>query len=347
MTESKIKRHFASDNNSGICPEVMAALAEANRGHAIGYGDDAWTERARKVVCDLFETDCDVFFVYNGTAANSLALATICDSYHATICFDYSHVETDECNAPGFFAPGSKLIAIGGDNGKLTPAAIEHAAKARRDVHASMVRAISLTQATELGTVYTPDDIRAITGKARDMGLLVHMDGARFANAIVSLDVKPAALTWQAGVDVLCFGGTKNGMAAGEAVVFFKRELAKNFLYRCKQAGQLASKMRFLSAQWLGALESGAWLRNAGQANRIAGLLETKLRAVPGLKIIYPRQANAVFVEMPVKLMEALWARGWHFYTDVGPIGARLMASWDSREEDVDAFVKDVVDLSK
>jgi threonine aldolase len=347
MHEAKRLRHFASDNNSGICPEVWAALQEANTGHATGYGDDPWTEKAKQLIRDLFETDSDVFFVFNGTAANSLALASMCDSYHGVIAFDYSHLETDECNAPGFFAPGVKMLPVGGENGKIIPEAIKRAANARRDVHASMPRAVSLTQATELGTVYSTDELTAITKAAHDLGLLVHMDGARFANAVASLGVKPGRISREAGVDVLSLGGTKNGMAFGDAVIFFNRKLSQDFLYRCKQSGQLASKMRFIAAQWIGLLQDGAWLRNAKHANDTAALMEPKLRGLPGVQVLYPRQANAVFVDMPQPVLDGLHERGWHFYADVGPHGARLMCSWDSTKEDVEAFTRDVAELSK
>ena len=347
MDDAKRLRHFASDNNSGICPEVWAALEEANVGHVTGYGDDPWTAKAKQAVQDLFETDCEVFFVFNGTAANALAVASMCDSYHSVIACNFSHVETDECNAPGFFAPGVKMNPVNGENGKIAPAAVDRAARARRDVHASMPRVVSLTQATELGTVYTPEELAAISKTARELGLYVHMDGARFANAVASLGVKPRAISWEAGIDVLSLGGTKNGLAGGDAVVFFNKQLAQNFLYRCKQSGQLPSKMRFIAAQWIGLLRDGAWLRNAKNANQAAVLLESKLRGLPGVRIFYPCQANAVFVDMPRAVFDGLHQRGWHFYTDVGPHGARLMCSWDSTAEDVEAFVRDVVDLSK
>ncbi|HTS18906.1 MAG TPA: low specificity L-threonine aldolase [Verrucomicrobiae bacterium] len=345
MNGPKRLRHFASDNNSGICPEVISALQDANTGHATGYGDDPWTDKAKKLIRDLFETDCDVFFAFNGTAANALALASLCDSYHSVIAYDYSHVETDECNAPGFFAPGIKLLSVAGASGKLTPETIEHAAKARRDVHASMPRAVSLAQATELGTVYSRDELAAISEAAHKLGLLVHVDGARFANAVATLGIKPRQISWEVGLDVLSFGGTKNGMAFGEAVVFFNRAFSQDFLYRCKQSGQLASKMRFLAAQWLGLLHDDAWLRNAKNANDTAALLEARLRSLPGIRILYSRQANAVFVDMPRGVIDGLHSRGWHFYSDVGPGGTRLMCSWDSTPEDVDAFVRDVVEL--
>jgi threonine aldolase len=347
MHEAKRLRHFASDNNSGICPEVWAALQEANTGHVTGYGDDPWTEKAKQLIRDLFETDCDVFFVFNGTAANSLALASLCDSYHSIISYDFSHVETDECNAPGFFAPGVKMHPVSGEGGKIAAEAIARAAKTRRDVHASMPRVVSLTQATELGTVYRPDQLGAIAKTAHERGLFVHVDGARFANAVATLEVKPREISWERGVDVLSFGGTKNGMAFGDAVVFFNRDLSKNFLYRCKQSGHLASKMRFIAAQWIGLLQDDVWLRNARSANLAAAMLEAKLRRLRDVRILNLREANAVFVDMPRRVFDGLHERGWHFYTDVGPHGARLMCSWDSTAKDVEAFVRDVEELSR
>lgn len=248
------RRQFASDNYSGMCPEAWAALAESNPGHEISYGNDAWTQKASDLIREVFETRCEVFFVFNGTAANSLSLASLCQSYHSVLCHELAHIETAECGAPEFFANGSKVLLLPGANGKIDGAAIQHAVNKRTDIHYPKPRALSLTQATEAGTVYSVDELRAVTKEARHHGLRVHMDGARFANAVAALDVAPAEITWKAGVDVLCFGGTKNGIAIGEAVVFFNLEAAREFDYRCKQGGQLASKMRFLSAPWVGML---------------------------------------------------------------------------------------------
>jgi threonine aldolase len=336
-------RHFASDNNAGICPEVFAALAEANQEHAPGYGDDPWTRRAERLFQDVFETACEAFFVFNGTAANCLALWSACESFHGVICHRHSHIETDECGAPGFFMHGVTLLPAETPDGKLTPAAVAEAFQQRHDFHAPQPRALSLTQATELGTVYTPAEVRALSNQARELKLAVHMDGARFANAAAGLGASPADLTWRAGVDVLSFGGTKNGAASGEAVVFFDAALAENFRRRCKQSGQLASKMRFLSAQWVGLLENGAWLRHASHANETAAYLADQLTGLPGVRIAYPREANAVFVHLPPAAAAAVGARGWRFYNDVGPGGAaRLMCSWDSQRADVDGFVSDL-----
>lgn len=339
------RRHFASDNNAGICPEAWTALAEANQGHARGYGDEAWTDRAADLIRELFETDCEIFFVFNGTAANSLSLASLCQSYHSILCHEIAHVETDECGAPEFFSNGTKVLLLSGDNGKIDPAGIERMVKRRTDIHFPKPRAVSLTQATEVGTVYTVDELRALGDAARKLGLKLHMDGARFANAVATLGVQPAEITWKAGVDVLCFGGTKNGTHVGDAVVFFNRELAHEFDYRCKQAGQLASKMRFLAAPWVGMLRDGAWLRHAGQANRMAQLLFDELKDLPKIKILFPRQANAVFAELPEPVVAGLREHGWMFYTFIGRGGCRLMCSWDTTAEDVKGFAADLKSL--
>ena len=308
-----------------------------------GYGDDPWTRRAERLFNDVFETECEVFFVFNGTAANCLALWSLCESFHGIVCHQHSHIETDECGAPGFFMGGATLLTADTADGKLNPAAVRAASTLRHDFHSPQPRALSVTQATELGTVYTPDELRALSELARELKLAVHMDGARFANAVAGLGVAPADVTWRAGVDVLCLGGTQNGAAAGEAVVFFDRVKADNFRRRCKQSGQLASKMRFLSAQWVGLLENGAWLRHAAHANAVAAHLERKLAMLPGVRVAFPREANAVFALLPTAAADAVGARGWRFYNDVGPGGAaRLMCAWDSTEADVDAFVGDL-----
>ncbi len=336
------RRQFASDNLAGICPEALATLVEANSGHAPSYGADAWTAEATRLLRDVFETDCEVFFLFNGTAANSLALASLCQPFESVLCYDHAHIATDECGAPGFFAHGTTLTPIAAEHGKLTPDSVIRAATGRRDVHHPKARAVSLTQSTELGTVYSPGEITALTATAREHGLAVHMDGARFANAVAGLGSTPRAITHDAGIDVLSLGGTKNGLPFGEAVVFFNHEYARQFEYRRKQGGQLASKMRFLAAPWVGALREDAWLRHAAHANAMAAELERGLRALPGVTIAHPRGANAVFAALPPALRDALHAKGWHFYTDVDPGGAaRLMCSWDTTREDVAAFLRD------
>ena len=335
-------RQFGSDNYAGICPEAMEALIEANRDHVPGYGDDAWTRRACDAIRELFETDCEAFFVFNGTAANSLALASMCQSYHSVVVHELAHVETDECGAPEFFSNGTKILTVGGENGKLDLGAVETAVRRRTDIHYPKPRVVSLTCPTEVGTVYKVDEVRVVCALAKRLGLKVHMDGARFANAVASLGVAPAELTWKAGVDVMCFGATKNGLPVGEAVVFFDKKLAYEFDYRCKQAGQLASKMRFLSAPWVAMLKDGAWLRHAGNANRMAKRLAEGLSRVEGVEIMFPVEANAVFAQMGEETVRRLRAKGWAFYQFIGVGGARFMCSWDTTEADDDALVADI-----
>ena len=336
------RRQFASDNYAGIAPEALAAMQEANLGHAPGYGDDPWTTEAADLLRGLFETDCDVYFAFNGTAANSLALASMTQSYHSVLCHETAHVETDECGAPEFFSNGTKVLTMPGEGGKVTPAGIRHLVEKRADIHYPKPRVVSLTQATEQGTVYSLEEVRAVGAAARAHGLRVHMDGARFANAVAALGCSPADVTWRAGVDVLCFGGTKNGMAVGEAVVFFDRDLSQEFAYRCKQAGQLASKMRFLAAPWVGLLRGGAWLRHAAHANAMAALLHARLAALPGVTVLRAPQANSVFVHLPPGVGDALRARGWRFYDFIAGAGSRLMTAWDTTPEDVAALVGDL-----
>ena len=338
-------QQFASDNYAGICPEAWTAMAAANAGSAAAYGDDAWTARAADAFRTLFDTACEVFFAFNGTAANSLALAALCQSYHSVICSDVAHVETDECGAPEFFSNGSKLLAAPTIGGKLTPDAIRAFAR-RKDIHFPKPRVVSLTQPTETGQVYAIDELRAISATCRELGLRLHMDGSRFANACASLGCAPADITWRAGVDVLCFGGTKNGMAAGEAILFFDRALAEDFDYRCKQAGQLASKMRFLSAPWIGVLEGGAWLRHARHANACARLFADEVQSLPGVELMFPCQANAVFLKMSPPLTEALRERGWRFYTFIGG-SARFMFAWDTAPDRVAELVNDIRALAQ
>src|ERR1043166_4266437 len=315
MTE--FRRQFASDNYAGVCPEAWAAMAKANQGHVRGYGDDEWTAKAADLIREVFETDAEVFFVFNGTSANSLSLASLCQSYHSILCHEFAHVERDECGAPEFFSNGTKVLLLAGENGKINPAAIQEMVRRRDDIHYPKPRAVSVTQATELGTVYSVDELKAIWGMCKKLGLHLHMDGARFANAVASLGVKPKEITWQAGVDVLCFGGTKNGTAVGDAVVFFNPALAKEFDYRCKQAGQLASKMRFLSAPWVGMLQDGAWLRRAAHANAMAARLQDAIGRLPRVKITHQVESNAVFVKLPDEVIKAMHDRGWKFYTHV------------------------------
>lgn len=340
-------RDFASDNNAPICPEAWNAMEAANRDHASAYGTDKWTSEACETIRGIFETDCEVFFVFNGTAANSLSLASLCRSYHSVICHSLAHIETDECGAPEFYSGGSKILLVEGDEGKVTPDAVEKMVHRRSDLHFPKPKVVSITQSTEVGTVYTPAELRQLGAITHGLGLYLHMDGARFANALAYLNCPPKDITWRAGVDVLCLGGTKNGLAVGEAVVFFNKDLAREFEYRCKQAGQLCSKMRYLSAPWLGMLKDGAWLRRAGHANDCAARLEDGLKDIPGVEILFPRQANAVFAKMKPRIIAGLYARGWSFYDFIAAGGCRLMCSWDTTFEDVDQFINDVTELTE
>ncbi|HVT83434.1 MAG TPA: low specificity L-threonine aldolase [Phycisphaerae bacterium] len=341
-------RQFTSDNRSGICPEAFAALQRANADHAPSYGDDAWTARAADLLRETFGTDCDVYFTATGTAANSLALASMCQSYHSVICHEAAHIETDECGAPEFFSNGTKLLTAKGAGAKIAPESLQTLITKRTDVHFPKCKVVSLTQATELGTIYTAAEITVLTDIAHRYGLRVHMDGARFANAVAALGCTPADITWKAGVDVLCFGGTKNGMFCSEAVVFFDRALSKEFEYRCKQAGQLLSKMRLVAAQWVGMLEApegfarSPWHRNAAHTNALAQRLAAAVGAIPGVRVLNDVQANALFLDLPLKVQVALRTKGWEFYTFIGETGIRLMCSWDNTEQDVQDFAADL-----
>jgi threonine aldolase len=341
MEQESARHDFASDNTAGICPEALSALAQADVGRAASYGQDESTAKLCQRVRALFETDCEVYLVFNGTAANALALAQLCQPFHSIVCHQNAHIQTDECGAPEFFTNGSKLLTVGGVNGKIDLSAVEAMVARQVDLHSHKPRVVSLTQSTEFGTVYSREEIAAVTEYARSHQLLVHMDGARFANAVAALNCAPKELTWQLGVDVLCFGGTKNGLAAGELVIFFRKALAWEFEYRAKQAGQLVSKMRFLAAPWNALLRDEIWLRNARHANAAAGRLANKLRDNAKLEVAFPVQANALFVRMDQALYEKLNERGWRFYKFIEPDIYRLMCSWSTTEELIDQFVND------
>ena len=337
-----MSQQFASDNNSGLCPEALDALVRANgEGHVTGYGDDTWTERACDKIRALFETDAQVFFVFSGTAANALALAHICRPYHAVIAHAESHIATDEAGAAGFFGGGAALLTADTPLAKVTPEAVEALATGGRGFHSVKPRALSLTQATEMGTVYTLDEVRGLTEVARRHGLKVHMDGARFANAVAALGCSPADLSWRAGVDVLSFGGVKNGLAAGEAVLFFDKALAHEFEWRVKQAGQLNSKMRLVTAPWVGLLEGDVWLANARHANAMAQRLAAHISKVAGVRLMAPVESNGVFVQLGSAVQDRLRREGWRFYA-WGPAGCRLMCAWDTAPATVDRFAADL-----
>jgi threonine aldolase len=317
-------------------------LEAANTGAVPSYGDDDWTARVCDKVRAIFETDCDVYLVSNGTVANALSLAQLSQSFHSVLCHETSHIQTDECGAPEFFTKGAKLLLVGGENGKLDLGQANDVLKRQQELHSHKPRAVSLTQATELGTVYQPNEVAAIAEFARSRNLFVQMDGARFANAVASLGCAPKSITWQLGVDVLAFGGTKNGVGAGELVIFFRKELAREFDYRAKQAGQLASKMRFFAAPWLGLLTNDVWLQNARRANASAKRLADRLGKEARLEVVFPVEASAVFVRMKEDLVERLHAGGWHFYKFIEPDIYRLMCSWATQETEINEFLEAV-----
>ena len=344
MSTVELRRQFASDNNSGMCPEALEAIHRFNSGHVASYGDDEITTKAARLFQELFEAECITYFVFNGTAANSLAIGSFCSPHHSVLCHRFSHVESDECNAPGFLNQGLRIVPVDGANGKIDPSHLRRVLRRGRHVHGSQPRVLSLTNTTELGTLYRPEEIAELAAIANKHQLAMHIDGARFANAIASASCSPAELTWKLGIDVLVFGGTKNGLGCGEAVVFFDKNAAVDFLYRMKQSGQLASKMRFLASQWIGLLATGKWLEYARHSNQMAERLCSQLSQIETIKTLFPRESNAVFAKIPEPIVTKLFECGWRFYTDVGPGGgARLMCSWDTTAEDVDNFVKDIL----
>ena len=330
-------RSFASDNNAGVHEEVLKALATVNRGHAIGYGDDPYTASAVRHFQRHFGDDIEVFFVFNGTAANCLSLKALTKSYEAIVCAEAAHIYVDECGAPEKFT-GCKLIPLATREGKLSVAAVEAVYHGIGDQHHVQPRVISITQATEVGTVYRPEEIRALAEFAHRHNMYLHVDGARVANAAASLGLSLGESTRDLGVDVLSFGATKNGGMGAEAVVFFKSALAKDFKFYRKQGMQLASKMRYLSAQFEALFSDDLWLRNARHSNRMAQLLKDELSRMPQVKIIYPVEANGVFAQIPRPAVEKIQKRYFFYvWTEAEPV-VRWMCSWDTTEEDVKQF---------
>jgi threonine aldolase len=299
--------NFASDNHYGVHPHILESLAEANIGSAPAYGGDDWSKKSEEQLSRVFEKEVRAFLVTTGTAANGLALSALTPSYGAVICHGEAHIAVDECNSPEMFTGGAKIIGLHGPAGKITPAMIAKTLKGFiRGEHDPKPAAVSLTNATELGTVYSPDDVKAISGLVKPRGMKLHMDGARFANAVVGTGVSPAALTWKSGVDVMSFGATKNGAMMLEAVIFFDTKLADDFAYRRMRGGQLVSKHRYLGAQMLAYLKNDLWLENASLANGLAAQLADGLRKSKNIRIPYPVQANEVFAVMPRALNDRL-----------------------------------------
>ena len=339
MNKSKRpSRSFASDNNAGVHPEIMAAIAGANEGHVVAYGDDPYTARATNLFREQFGADTEVFFVFGGTGANVLGLKAMTQSHQAIICADTAHVNVDECGAPERFT-GCKLLAVPTEQGKFRVSAFQHYMVGVGFEHHVQPRVISISQATEMGTVYTPKEIKALAAFAHQNEMLLHVDGARIANAAASLRLPLRAITRDAGVDVLSFGGAKNGMMYGEAVVFFDQTLAKDFKYTRKQGTHLPSKMRFISAQFEALLRNNLWLRNAEQANRMAAVLARELRQIPRITITQPVEANGVFAIVPKKYVARLQRHYFFYVWNEATSEVRLMTSFDTTEDDIADFV--------
>jgi threonine aldolase len=332
-------RSFASDNNAGVHPKVLQAIADANRGHVVGYGDDAYTEAAVRKFKKHFGSDVEVFMVFNGTAANCLSLKALTEPYHAVICGEAAHIYADECGAPEKFT-GCKLIPIPTQDGKLTVEAVRHVYHGIGDQHHVQPRVISITQVTEVGTVYTSQEIRDLAAFAHARKMFLHMDGARIANAAVSLGQTLRQATRDLGVDVLSFGGTKNGALGAEAVVFFDKKLSHNFLYLRKQGMQLASKMRFASAQLDALLSNDLWRKNAQHANRMAALLQKEISKISKVKVVYKVEANGVFAQIPRKAIAKIQNRYFFYVWDEEQSVVRWMCSFDTTEQDVKQFAK-------
>jgi threonine aldolase len=329
---------FFSDNTASGCPEIMEALARVNEGRVKAYGDDEWTRSLERVLGEYFGREVRAFAVVTGTAANSLSLATISPPYGAVFAHEEAHIVRDECGAPEFFSNGARLILVPGANGKITAEALKQALDDNPvSVHSVQPVGLSVTQATEVGTSYRPEEVASLCEIARRHELKVHMDGARFANAVTFLGCSPADVTWRAGVDVLSFGATKNGALAAEAVVFFDLSLVRDFELRRKRAGHLISKSRYVSAQLLAYIETGVWKRNAARANALA----RRIGAAAGSSLMYPVEANEVFLRLGTARIRALRAAGFEFYDWNPPAGEiRLVVSWDQPEAEVDALCR-------
>ncbi len=344
--------HFASDNTAPVHPGVMQALAQANEGYAPSYGTDTLTDEVRDRIRNLFEApEAAVYLVATGSTANALALATLCPPWGAIFCHRLAHIETDECGAPEFYTGGAKLRLVDGSHAKMTPERLRAAIEdTRTDVHSVQRGAVSITNVTERGTIYTAAELSELTAIARDYGLPVHMDGARFANALAATGATPAEMTWKTGIDVLSFGGTKNGLMGVEAVVYFDPSRAREFELRRKRGGHLFSKYRYLSAQMAAYLRDDLWLDNARAANRAGARLSEALSRVPGIELRHPTDANMVFADAPKKLhMRALAAGAqYEVYPDGAPddavLPARLVCSWSTTDADIDRFLQALSD---
>lgn len=334
----KNSRGFASDNNSGAHPQILEAIHRANQGHALAYGNDPLTETATKKIQALFKGFSETHFVFNGTAANVLALSAMTEPFNAILCTESAHIHVDECGAPERFT-GCKLVTTSSPDGKLTPALLDKIYSGIGDQHHVQPKVVSVSQSTEMGTVYSPAELKALAQWAHARKMYLYVDGARIANAVASLNINISQLLEDSGVDAFSFGGTKNGMLMGEAVVFLNKELAADFKFRRKQGMQLASKMRFLACQFEEMLSNDLWLKTSAHANRMAKLLEAGMRELPGVKITQKVDANGVFAILPKEAISRLQDVSFFYVWNPGTCEVRWMTSWDTTEEDVEAFV--------
>jgi threonine aldolase len=341
-----VKKGFASDNNSGVHRNILKAMEEANRGHVVGYGNDLYTQKAIEIFKQKFGPETEVFFVFNGTGANVLGLSTVTQSFNSIICAETAHIEEDECGAPEKFS-GCKLLPVEPVDGKITPKAIQHHLKGFDFEHHSQPKVISISQVTEMGTVYQPNEIKALADLAHENNMLLHMDGARIANAAVALNLDFKEFTKDCGVDVLSFGGTKNGMMMGEAVVFFNPELIQNTKYLRKQSMQLYSKMRFVGAQFLAYFENDLWKETATHSNKMAQLLKQEVSKIPEVKITMPVEANGVFAQIPCEITKPLQEQFFFYPWNEMKSEVRWMTSFDTTENEIHEFAKLIKELIK
>ena len=346
MAKIKIKRErvkFASDNVAGACPEVLDAILKANEGDSTPYGNDQISTELQDKFSEIFEKEVIIFPTASGTAANALALSTMTPSFGNIYCHKFSHINTDECGAPEFYTGGAKLVNLNGIDGKITAKELDNSIYGKDIVHHTQPSSVSITQLTETGEVYKLDEIKKITEVAHQYKLHTHMDGARFANALVSLNCSPAEMTWKSGIDVLSFGATKNGCLAAEAIIFFKPELVGDLTFLMKRAGHLLSKMSFVSAQLSAYLSNDVWLKNAKRANSMGKKLSEGLDHHSGIKLAYPTHGNEVFVKIPEKIIKYLNTKGYEINDDEWQDKAvRLVAAWNTDDEDINMFLKHV-----
>jgi threonine aldolase len=341
---NRLSRGFASDNNSGIHPAVLNAIHRANSGHCRGYGDDLFTESAVETFKEQFGNEVDVYFVFTGTASNVLGIRTLTHSYNTIFCAESSHLNVDECGAPEYFT-GCKVLTLPSPDGKISSDQIRPHLDAIGNEHQSQPRVVSITQPTELGTVYSIEELKHLARFSHENGMLLHMDGARLCNAAVNLGCSLREISGDTGIDVLSFGGTKNGMMNGEAIVFFKGELSRNFKYIRKQGMHLASKMRFISAQFIAFFEDDLWMHNAVHANDMARILAGEIENIPECSIVQNVEANAVFAIMPGEIIDRLRKKYFFYVWDSRRSVVRLMTSFDTKKDDINGFVSAMKEL--